>query len=236
MPLKRRTNSSDDDGTPRPPHPSLRHHRDRQRKLALQESRLIRLPSVRPPAMRCATRGLRASPPGDHRSWGPYCTPIQGPDPMPIDRPEIHWRLQHLQGPQCVICVDSWLVAPAHTPGIRRKALSRRDGRFLAPLGGHLRRGRQLDGAGAALPHHSKGSQLRSNGRNCRSSDDLTARIYWRHPQLGLPLLLAARRDFNLASPDERWVPRRSVSLAQLAASSCGWQSRPDADHVWPRG
>jgi len=36
----------DDDGAPRPAHPPLRHHRDRQRELALQEPRLIGAPDL----------------------------------------------------------------------------------------------------------------------------------------------------------------------------------------------
>jgi hypothetical protein len=61
--------AEDDHGPARPPHPPLRHRRDRQRELALQEPRLIPLKVHSPPA----------------NQGGPYCTPIRGPVLEPID-------------------------------------------------------------------------------------------------------------------------------------------------------
>ena len=93
----------DDDGAPRSPHPSLRDHRDRQRVLALQEPRLIphSLPrwANRPPPARAApsllgalhvTRGSLLfatwTSPQPRSKRGPFCMPIRGPVPVPIDR------------------------------------------------------------------------------------------------------------------------------------------------------
>src|SRR5947207_4581509 len=68
----------------RSPHPSLRDHRDRQRELALQESRLISSQSA---LRRCAAlrQWLRASPPGGHSWRGPFWMPIRGPNCLPVD-------------------------------------------------------------------------------------------------------------------------------------------------------
>src|SRR5260370_26253340 len=52
-----------DDGAARPPDPPLRHRRDRQRELALQEPRLIRQPPTCPSLASCSppSRTLRAA-------------------------------------------------------------------------------------------------------------------------------------------------------------------------------
>src|ERR1700692_1239666 len=84
--------SKNDDRTARPPHPSLRHRRDRQRKLALQEPRLTRdnLSSTKPRSPRLRNpdqlrRGERCRRcPVTNR--GQFWTPIGGQNWTPIDR------------------------------------------------------------------------------------------------------------------------------------------------------
>ncbi len=104
--LRRR---QDDDRAPRPAHPPLRHRRDRQRELALQEprSRLKPFPGPHPQVdpvgpqapptavTACARGGARRrprGPPVDYRDnpaairkGGQTCTPIRGQLPEPID-------------------------------------------------------------------------------------------------------------------------------------------------------
>jgi hypothetical protein len=76
--------SENDDRAARPPHPSLRHCRNRQQKLALQESRLTRddlsSPEPRSPRLRNPTSyaGPSAATSIRHRPRGPFCTPIRG--------------------------------------------------------------------------------------------------------------------------------------------------------------
>ena len=53
--------------------------------------------------------------------------------------------------------------------------------------------------------------------------------------QLGLPLLLAARRHPDPARADERRLLRRGAGLARLAAARGRGQPGADADHVWHR-
>src|SRR5207248_11139524 len=92
-----------DHGSPRSPDPSLRHPRDRKRELALQEPSLTprkssppKLAPVGPqgpPARRCVSLSTgtpqRAGPPyglpAQAAAKGPFCTPIWGPVPTPID-------------------------------------------------------------------------------------------------------------------------------------------------------
>src|SRR5690606_4618683 len=78
--LRRR---QDDHGTPRPAHPPLRDHRDRQRKLALQEPSIAQ---TAPPLARrrCVTWGLRSAGPAQLQR-GQFWTPTRGHDWMLID-------------------------------------------------------------------------------------------------------------------------------------------------------
>ena len=97
--LRRR---QDDHGAARPPHPSLRHRRDRQRELALQEPRLTRLEArlttlVAAPPTAPRAPGGGASKPTAQR--GPYCTPsaygsapprVVAPRPVPPEGSLLH--------------------------------------------------------------------------------------------------------------------------------------------------
>ena len=65
--------------------------------------------------------------------------------------------------------------------------------------------------------------------------DDVAAReARWR-AQLGLSLLLAARRDAHAARADERRLLRRSAGVARLAAARRRRRALAAADHVRPR-
>jgi hypothetical protein len=92
----------DDSRAPRPPHPSLRNHRNRQRELALQTPRLSATPACpggqtgTSHARRSVARGGTArrarDPPVRYRDEpvpmpvrGPFSVPIRGADCLPID-------------------------------------------------------------------------------------------------------------------------------------------------------
>ena len=81
-----------DDGPARPPHPSLRHRRDRQRKLALQKPRLnsLQQSALLRPAIAPAAQPQPAPPgrslPFEHVSIrGPFLMKIRGPVSVIID-------------------------------------------------------------------------------------------------------------------------------------------------------
>ena len=67
-----------------------------------------------------------------------------------------------------------------------------------------------------------------------RGADHLAARIHRRRAQLGLPLLLAARRHADAARADERRLLRGGAGLARLAAARGDGQPVADPDHVRP--
>src|SRR5205823_6623000 len=80
-----------------------------------------------------------------------------------------------------------------------------------------------------------EGTYLRTYRRHRRRADNLAARVDRQRAQLGLSLLLAARRDSHPARDAERRLPRRSRPMARLAATRRGGGSRRPPDHVWGR-
>ena len=66
--------------------------------------------------------------------------------------------------------------------------------------------------------------------------DHVAARMARRDAQLGLPLLLGARRDADPLRADDRRLSPRGARLARLAAARGRGRPRADADHVRRRG
>src|SRR5271169_623970 len=92
-----------------------------------------------------------------------------------------------------------------------------------------------MDGGGQALARRAEGTDLCAHRRHRRCPDDLAAGATRRRAQLGLPVLLAARRHLYFASINACWVLRRGTDVARLAVSRGRRKSRSAADHVWPR-
>ena len=57
-------------------------------------------------------------------------------------------------------------------------------------------------GSSLALVDHAKGADLLADRWHCGGADDLVAGKDRRQPQLGLPVLLGARRDAHAAGLD----------------------------------
>ena len=79
-----------------------------------------------------------------------------------------------------------------------------------------------------------KALTLRADRRHCRGADDVAAGAHRRRAQLGLSLLLAARRDVRAVRADERRLHGGGARLARLAAARGGRRSVEAADHVRP--
>ena len=98
--------------------------------------------------------------------------------------------------------------------------------------------------AGGALAHHAEGAHLRPDRRHRGRRHDVAARDARRRAQLGLPLLLAARRHLDPRGPHARRLPRRGPGLARLAAAGRGRRRRrscrsctaPPASAAWTSG
>ena len=97
----------------------------------------------------------------------------------------------------------------------------------------HLRRG--VARARHALAHHAEGPHLRAHRRDRRRGDDVAARDARGRAQLGLPLLLAARRHAHPRVAHARRLPRRGPGVARLVAARRGRGRHPAADHVRAR-
>ena len=69
------------------------------------------------------------------------------------------------------------------------------------------------------LADHAEGADLRAHRRHRRRADHLAARAARRRAQLGLPLLLAARRDVHALRADAR--PATSTRRAPGATGCC---------------
>src|SRR5580700_3313393 len=82
------------------------------------------------------------------------------------------------------------------------------------------------------LADHVANDDLSSNRRHRRRGDDIAARADRRRAQLGLSLLLAARRDIDPLRLAELGLSQRGARLARMAvAGGCGPSGR-NADHV----
>ncbi len=95
---------------------------------------------------------------------------------------------------------------------------------------------RRLVRRGAALARHAQGAHLRADRRDRGRAHHVAARVDRRCAQLGLPVLLAPRRDVHDLLADDRRLHRRGVLVPRLAAARGGRRSRAPADHVRPGG
>src|SRR5215510_1879814 len=92
-----------------------------------------------------------------------------------------------------------------------------------------------LDGRCQAVAHHLEGADLCSNWRNGGRAHDVASRAPWGHKELGLPILLAARRYIHALGFPASGLLRRSQGVARLAASRGSRQPTAGSDCLWNR-
>src|SRR4029077_6771733 len=91
-----------------------------------------------------------------------------------------------------------WIfISNSATTGHRSFPVSRANRSLLAPMERSLSRRRALDGSGETLTHHLEGFNLCADRRDCRRRHNFAACTPGRRKELGLSLLLAARRHFH---------------------------------------
>ena len=159
-------------------------------------------------------------------AWTP--SPGRGRKPSPRRLRGRRRRVAHL--------LDHLGAVPSRPP--------RMDG-LRASHRGHDQGGRRVGGAvpgrrtacrgRTSLAAHPAAAHPRGDGRDRRRADDLAARGLRRRTQLGLPLLLAARRRAHPRVAGRRRLHRRGAAVAQLAAPRGRGRSRGPADHVHRR-
>ena len=84
----------------------------------------------------------------------------------------------------------------------------------------------------AAFAGHAQGAHVRADRRDRGRADHVTARVARRGAQLGLPLLLAARRHLHAPRADERAATARRPSPSATGCCARSRATRRHADHV----
>ena len=120
-------------------------------------------------------------------------------------------------------------LAPRRAAGDRPGGAARRDRGLVAQVGGAVQLPGSLARPGGAIADHPEGADPRRDRGDRRGADHLAARGDRRRPQLGLPLLLGARRDLHALRAAEVGLPRRGARLAAVAAQGGGGHARADA-------
>ena len=153
---------------------------------------------------------------------GRRCT---GEDPRTVARPRPSARASR------VPFVLTWRAS--HLRRRRARGRRTRPGRHRRASGGTGRRaarsrGPYRDAVQRSL-HHAEGPDLRADRRHRRRRDDLAARADRRPAQLGLPLLLAARRHLHAAGAARRGLRRGGQ---RRGASGCCGRSPGDPSQL----
>ena len=138
---------------------------------------------------------------------------VAGPDAVSFATP-VELRGQNLRtyarvhGPRrrpCAVRADVVPVARAAAEGGRRRAGAPRDDLLLAGAGIAVHAHGTLARSAPPVAARPQGAHVRADRRHRRRADDLAARGARRRAELGLPLLLAPRRDADAAHA----APRR---------------------------
>ncbi len=114
----------------------------------------------------------------------------------------------------------------------RSRARARRDHGVLGRLERPLRVRRQVARRRPPLPDRSQGADVRADRWNRGRGDDVAPGETRRRAQLGLPVLLAARRHPHAARLPQRRVSRRGARMASLAPPRRRGRRVRAPDHV----
>ena len=125
----------------------------------------------------------------------------------------------------------SHLPAPSRSTPTGAATTPRNSG----PTGRPCRYDGQVATTPSPVADHPQGADLRPDRRHRRGGHDVAARAARRRPQLGLPLLLAARRHLHAAGAARHRLPRGGQGLARLAAARRRRRPGRPADHVRAR-
>ena len=171
------------------------------------------------------------------RRHGDYLLAVAGPDALRLDTP-VETRRRELHDAGVVRRVGGRRGAVrAHVVRVARAGAGARPGgrrgrRHRAVVPGVDRQVRSRRPAGAALAAHAEGADLRADRRHRRRADDVAAREARRRAQLGLPVLLGARRHARTRRDAQRRLRRGGRRVARLAAARRRGGPARHADHV----
>ena len=168
---------------------------------------------------------------------------VAGPDalllatPIELEGRGFHTFAEFEVGPgDRVPFVLTW--SPSHLPpsGPRRRGAGARGHRgLLDRMGQVVRPRRPLPRRARPLARDAESPHVRPDRGNRRRADDVAPREPRRRAELGLPLLLAARRDVDAPGAHPRGLRGRGRRVARLAPAGDRRPPRGDPDHVRDR-
>ena len=147
---------------------------------------------------------------------GNLLTATAGPDSVALwTRMDVHGEgltsvseFSITRGPADPVHADVVPLARGPAPPDRPVVHDHDDRRLVADVVGRVHLRGRVRRRGPAVADHAEGAHLRADRRHRRRRDDVAARVARREPQLGLPVLLAARRDPDAGVADAWRVPR----------------------------
>ena len=132
--------------------------------------------------------------------------------------------------------VLTWFPSHGDPPAeIDAEQALRRHGRVLAGMGRrlHCRASGRWRHVRRPVAHRAQGAHLRADRRHRRRADDVAAGVDRRRAQLGLPLLLAARRDAHAArAPPRRTTPDEAAAWRTWLLRAVAGDPGRHPDHV----
>src|SRR5215813_6401462 len=90
-----------------------------------------------------------------------------------------------------------------------------------------------LFGRSHPLASHIEGTDVLADRSHCCCADHVASRAIGRNAELGLSLLLVARRDVDAARVHGFGLRGGGTVLARMAVAGRGGKSGASSDHVW---
>ena len=174
------------------------------------------------------------------RRSGSLITAIAGPDALSLWAP-VHSSGEEMttvaqftvkEGDQVPFVLDLVPVPRGGAPPGRPPLRHRGHPVVVGGLGLDDALRRPVARCGHAVPHHPEGPDLPAHRGNRGRRHHVAARDARWGPELGLPVLLAARRHLDARVAHAGRLLRRGHGLAQLAGADGGRRSGRSADHV----
>ncbi len=166
---------------------------------------------------------------------GPDALALRTAGPRPRREPPHRRGVHRGSGPASAVRAHLVPVASGDAARDRSGAVAGRNLHVLARVAGRPHVRRPLGGGGDTVADGAEGTHVPADRRDRGGADDVSAGADRRRPQLGLPLLLAPRRDVRTRRAARERLRGRGPSVAELAAADRRRRPGRPPDHVRPR-
>ena len=147
-------------------------------------------------------------------------------------RPDHRGRVGALGGQPTCVLADLVRQLGARALPLRQRRCPRADPAVVAGVGRALHLRGRVARRGRPVAHHAEGADVRAHRSGVCCRDDVAAGGDRRGPQLGLPLLVAARRHDDPAGVPDQRLRRGGRRLGSVAPPGGRRQPRRLPDHV----